>query len=94
MAICANQGRMYVGTARQYMEKPCCQREQEDWTPRARMRGPEGGCQPDSICADMPLAAAYVNPQPYTGMVSPEMGLSRGSIFNNLYDPWKPEQYC
>lgn len=50
------------------------------------------GCHPECICADMPLAVAYVNGQPFTGLVCAETALCRGSAFNNLYDPWHPGQ--
>lgn len=109
MAICANQGRVYVGTARQYMESPC---QQQEVVPMRRIPSgcscrekqtegrrhcdwrKEDGCQPESLCMDLPLGVAYVNPQPYTGMVSAETALSRGSVFNNLYDPWNPGKHC
>lgn len=114
MAICANSGRMYMGTARQYMEKHCscksCQMDQCQQNVRTISKGTceqcsenkvkqqlicrEDGCQPDSMCMDLPLAMAYMNPQPYTGLVSCEIALERGSAFNNLYDPWNPGKYC
>ena len=118
MAICTNQGRMYMGTARQYMEKQCsCQREHSEIKPQMvrriegcmcenkqtekcdcerneRLRYQENGCQPESMCMDLPLAMAYMNPQPYTGLVSCDMALARGSAFNNLYDPWNPGNRC
>ncbi len=118
MAICANQGRMYMGTARQYMEKqtccPSCCSMQAGRMVRALENGScerqnnkndncqqerslcyrEDGCQPESMCIDLPLAMAYMNPQPYTPLVDCDMALSRGSAFNNLYDPWNPGKYC
>jgi len=130
MAICANQGRMYMGTARQYMEKQkgcqSCHSMQAGRTVRTLEKGIcdrqnekkencqcghsecsesskcakkslcycEDGCQPESMCMDLPLAMAYMNPQPYTGLVDCDMALSRGSAFNNLYDPWNPGKYC
>lgn len=112
MAVCANPGRMYMGTARQYMEKQCnckpCQMKQENQTVRTigacgcekeceikkQLRYREDGCQPESMCVELPLAMAYMNPQPYTGLVSCEIALGRGSAFNNLYDPWNSGKYC
>lgn len=121
MAICANQGRMYMGTARQYMEKQCgCQQRRavpptqtvrtvgscgcERSVPREcnggrsnqerPLRRREDGCQPESMCVDLPLAMAYMNPQPYTGLVSCDVALARGSAFNNLYDPWNSGKHC
>lgn len=116
MAICANQGRMYMGTARQYMENPCsCQQtKMEKCTQIPKPTGScecehlkrfksdteqtvrchEDGCQPESLCFDLPLAMAYMNPQPYTGLVSGDVALMRGSAFNNLYDPWMPGMHC
>lgn len=118
MAICANQGRMYMGTARQYMEKQCnCHKEcsepkiqtvrkidscpcekqvatKYDCELTEGLRFRENGCQPESMCVDLPLAMAYMNPQPYTGLVNCDLALTRGSAFNNLYDPWKPGNHC
>ena len=121
MAICANQGRMYMGTARQFKEARDCFQTAEQPTPAhvrmQRRQGtcscvreadrqtirtaerriftcPEDGCEPQSLCAGLPLAAAYVNPQPYTGLVDPDTALNRGSAFNNLYDPWNPGRHC
>lgn len=114
MAICANQGRMYMGTARQCMEPGNCRNMQPtpvwmqrkqcscSWSDDSAARTckrrilpcSENGCDPESLCADLPLAAAYVNPQPYTGLVDPDTALSRGSAFNNLYDPWNPGRHC
>ena len=45
-------------------------------------------CTPCSLCPSLPYVTAYVNPQEYTGFVSPEMALQRGSAFNNLYWPY------
>ena len=121
MAICANQGRMYMGTARQCMDtRDCCKaaiqpapapvrmqrrqgtcscmqetdRQTAHAAERRIFRCPEDGCEPQSLCAGLPLAAAYVNPQPYTGLVDPDTALNRGSAFNNLYDPWTPGRHC
>ena len=118
MAIFANQGRMYMGTARQYMEKQCnCHKEcsepkiqtvrkiescpcekqvatKYDCELTEGLRFRENGCQPESMCVDLPLAMAYMNPQPYTGLVNCDLALTRGSAFNNLYDPWKPGNHC
>ncbi len=49
----------------------------------------EDGCQPESKCPNLPLAAAYVPMQPFTGLVSPDEALERGSSFDNLYIPYK-----
>lgn len=38
---------------------------------------------------ELPLAQAFVIYQPYVGIVSPEEGLKRGSMFPNLYDPYQ-----
>lgn len=46
------------------------------------------GCDPESICPELPLAAAYVPMQPFTGLVSPDEALERGSSFENLYIPY------
>lgn len=46
------------------------------------------GCIPKSQCPSLPYVTAYVNPQEYTGLVSPEMALKRGSSFTNLYWPY------
>lgn len=35
------------------------------------------------------LATAYIPNQPYEGIVPLELGLKRGSIFTNLYQPYK-----
>ena len=110
MAICANQGRMYMGTARQYMEHSDHASMKRSAQPQGPVRSVPGCscerqaqrkacpaetmCHPESLCADLPLGTAYINPQPYTGLVSGEMALSRGSAFNNFYDPWNPGQYC
>ena len=118
MAVCANPGRMYMGTARQYMEKQrdcntcrmahrnqnvrtiaqcTCENHSEqefEYEANQRLNCREDGCQPESMCMDLPLAKAYMNPQPYTGLVSCEIALSRGSAFNNLYDPWEKGKYC
>ena len=112
MAICASQGRMYMGTARQYMEKTCgCQCDHSetqsqnytcanknsikcDCDLNERLRHQENGCHPESKCVDLPLATAYMNPQPYTGLVNCDMAITRGSAFNNLYDPWNPGNRC
>lgn len=51
-----------------------------------------GGCDPVNLCEDVPLVTAYIPPQPYTGLVSPETALARGSSFTNLYWPWGPGQ--
>ena len=137
MAICANQQRMYMGTARQYMEQQqayqqgaeresgrgassscrktepypirtvptgqtgsaCCGSQRgaqsgsnQRYGTMTRQRQPQ--CAVDSLCEDLPLGAAYVNPQPYTGLVNPEEALLRGSAFNNLYDPWQAGKSC
>ena len=101
MAICANQGRMYMGTARQYMERqsgscvqPAARCDSCERRDERVIRQIEDGCEPESMCADLPLGVAYVNPQPYTGLVSGEMALSRGSAFNNFYDPWTWGKQC
>ncbi len=118
MAICASQGRMYMGTARQYMDKqhgcPVCHSKQIGRTVRTlengmcekqnenkckceherALRYREDGCQPESMCDELPLAMAYMNPQPYTGLVNSDIALARGSAFNNLYDPWNPGKSC
>ena len=49
----------------------------------------EDGCQPESNCPGLPLAAAYVPMQPFTGLVGPDEALERGSSFDNLYIPYK-----
>lgn len=41
----------------------------------------------------LPLAQAYVVNQPYVGIVSPYEGLKRGSLFPNLYMPYKLPYY-
>lgn len=46
-------------------------------------------CQPPSPCPALPLAAAYVPMQPFTGLVGPDEALERGSSFENLYIPYK-----
>lgn len=46
------------------------------------------GCNPESICPELPLAAAYVPMQPFTGLVNPDEALARGSSFENLYIPY------
>ena len=51
-----------------------------------------GGCNPVNLCENVPLVTAYIPPQPYTGLVSPETALARGSSFTNLYWPWGPGQ--
>ena len=51
-----------------------------------------GGCDPVNLCEEVPLVTAYIPPQPYTGLVSPETALARGSSFTNLYWPWGPGQ--
>ena len=45
-------------------------------------------CSSPSLCPSLPYVTAYVNTQDYTGIVSPEMALQRGSSFNNLYWPY------
>lgn len=47
------------------------------------------GCDPESLCPNLPLAAAYVPAQPFTCLVSPDEALERGSSFENLYIPYK-----
>ena len=49
----------------------------------------EDGCQPESNCPGLPLAAAYVPMHPFTGLVGPDEALERGSSFDNLYIPYK-----
>ena len=93
MAICACAGRNYSGNARQYMETNQRMSVRQE-ARQSQLRCHEDGCQPESLAADLPLAMAYVNPQPYTGLVCAETALSRGSSFNNLYDPWAPACHC
>lgn len=50
--------------------------------------GEKNTCSSASLCPSLPYVTAYVNPQDYTGLVSPEMALTRGSSFNNLYWPY------
>jgi hypothetical protein len=48
----------------------------------------KNNCEPNSLCSGLPYVTAYVNPQSYTGLVSPELALTRGSAFNNLFWPY------
>ncbi len=59
---------------------------------KANCSSENGGCNPVNLCEDVPLVTAYIPPQPYTGLVSPETALARGSSFTNLYWPWGPGQ--
>ena len=118
MSVCANPKRMYMGTARQYMDKQCncqpchmdhqqhrnvrtiepcaCEKNNEKkaaYASNCQLICREDACQPESMCVDLPLAMVYMNPQPYTGLISCELALERGSAFNNLYEPWKIEKY-
>ncbi|MBQ7916412.1 MAG: spore coat associated protein CotJA [Firmicutes bacterium] len=47
------------------------------------------GCDPENLCPNLPLAAAYVPSQPFTCLVGPDEALERGSSFENLYMPYK-----
>ncbi|KXZ40663.1 Spore coat associated protein JA (CotJA) [Alkalithermobacter thermoalcaliphilus JW-YL-7 = DSM 7308] len=38
------------------------------------------------------LARAYVHAQPYIGMISLDEALKRGSVFPNLYQPYKKKK--
>ncbi|MGE5454364.1 MAG: spore coat associated protein CotJA [Methylocystaceae bacterium] len=41
---------------------------------------------------DMQLARAYVRIQPYSKPMSPQEGLTKGTIFSDLYMPYSPNK--
>lgn len=43
-------------------------------------------------CENLPLATAYVRPQPYQNLNSPVETLSQGTLFADLYSPYAPRK--
>lgn len=97
MANCCNADRVYMGTGRTYMRQPAresvrsadcgCPLSEPAAVPRTSS---PCGCDPENLCEGLPLVTSYMAPQPYTGLLCGETALSRGSSFNNLYQPWTP----
>ena len=96
MANCCNADRTYMGTGRCYMRQPIREAVRPTYTekPASPSSAPRSrdfcGCSPETLCENLPLATSYMAPQPYIGLVCAEPALSRGSSFDNLYDPRTP----
>ena len=45
-------------------------------------------------CANLPLAQVYVRSQKYEHLNSPLKTLKEGTLFTDLYDPYKPRRYA
>ena len=53
--------------------------------------------QPPTVDRVKQLAQAYVKPQPFDGVFSPDVGVCKGTIFPNLSQPyagWQKRHEC
>ena len=87
MANCCSTDRLYMGTGRSFVRQTSRESDGCGRSSAASFRSPNG-CEPESLCENLPLAMSYMAPPPYTGLVDAETALARGSAFNNLYRPW------